>query len=98
MVYQINYEEDSIEEIAEVYNYISKKAPMSAYRLRENIIEYVMKLSDSPRLFAKIDKVDRLKREYRRIIIKNYVILYTIDEVNKTIYISHMYYKRKNYL
>ena len=40
------------------------------------------------------------KREmkYRRIVIKNYVVLYTIDEENKIVYISHMYYKKRNYL
>ena len=38
-----------------------------------------------------------LKRTYRRIIIKNYIILYTIDEKNRKIFVSHMYYSGKNY-
>ena len=36
--------------------------------------------------------------KYRRIVIKNYVVLYTIDEEKKIVYISHMYYKKRNYL
>ena len=57
-----------------------------------------MKLSDSPQLYMKIDKKDRRKREFRKIVIDNYVILYTINENNKTVYISHMYYEKKDYL
>ena len=38
-----------------------------------------------------------LKRTYRRIIIKNYIILYTIDEKNRKIFESHMYYSGRNY-
>ena len=38
----------------------------------------------------------KLKKEYRKIIVKNYIILYTIDENNKVVYISHIYYGKRN--
>ena len=31
-------------------------------------------------------------------VIKNYVILYTIDEENHVVYVSHMYYSGRNYM
>ncbi len=47
---------------------------------------------------SKIEKVDdELMRNYRRIVIKNFVVLYTIDEEHKIVYISHMYYGKRNY-
>ncbi len=46
----------------------------------------------------KIGKVDRLKREYHRMVVKNYVVLYTIDFEKKTVFISRMIYGRRNYL
>ena len=57
-----------------------------------------MDLSESPNLYMKIEKKDKLKREYRRIVIDNFVVLYTVDESNKKVYIAHMYYGRRDYL
>ena len=57
-----------------------------------------MDLAESPKLYMKIEKKDRRKRDFRRIVIDNYIILYTIDEEKKTVYIAHMYYGRRNYL
>ena len=48
--------------------------------------------------YAEIDKSDELKRIYRKIVIKNFIILYTIDENNSVVYVSHMYYGGRNYL
>ena len=44
-----------------------------------------------------LEEYDRLKREYRRIVINNYILLYTIDESKKIVYVSHMYYGEQNY-
>ena len=63
-------------------------------KMRKN----VMDLAESPKIYAKIKKKDRMKREFRRMVVDNFIVLYTIDENKKTIYISHMYYGRRNYL
>ena len=47
---------------------------------------------------AKIEKVDRVKRQYRRLVVNNYIILYTVDEKEKIVYIAHIYYGGRNYL
>ena len=57
-----------------------------------------MDLAESPKIYAKIDKKDRMKREFKRMVVDNFIDLYTIDEHKKTIYISHMYSGRRNYL
>ena len=54
-------------------------------------------LNRRPGRYAKIPKKGRRNEEFRKIVVDNYVILYTIDEKRKTIYISHMYYGRRNY-
>lgn len=55
-------------------------------------------LTRFPRMYSKINKYDRLKKEYRKIVIDNYILLYTIDSQKNTIYISHIFYSGKNYL
>lgn len=58
----------------------------------------VMDLSETPNLYMKIEKKDRNKREFRRMVIDNFVVLYTVDENSKKVYIAHMHYGRRNYL
>ncbi|MBQ9013657.1 MAG: hypothetical protein IJ094_08925 [Bacilli bacterium] len=49
-------------------------------------------------MYVEIEKNDELNNKYRRIVIKKFVVLYTIDIKRKTVYISHIYYGGKNYL
>lgn len=99
-IYEIEFTEDCREEINEIYEYISEKlvAENSAKKLMRKMRDAVMDLSESPNLYMKIEKKDKLKREYRRIVIDNFVVLYTVDESSKKVYIAHMYYGRRDYL
>ena len=99
-IYEIEFTEDSRDEIMEIYEYISKNLvnKEAAKRLMKKMRKNVMDLAKAPEIYVKLEKKDRMKREFRRMEIDNYIILYTIDESKKTIYISHMYYGRRNYL
>lgn len=61
------------------------------------VTDRVLDLADEPELYMKIGKVDKLKREYHRIVVKNYVVLYTIDFEKRKVYISRMIYGKRNY-
>ena len=84
----------------EIYDYISIKLneSLAAKRLFLKINNKISHLSKNPYIYSKAGKTDRLKREYRKIVIGNYIVLYTIDSNNKKVYISHIIYGRKNYL
>lgn len=99
-IYEIEFTEDCRDEINEIYEYISEKlvAENSAKKLMRKMRDAVMDLSETPNLYMKIEKTDRNKREFRRMVIDNFVILYTVDESSKKVYIAHMYYGRRNYL
>lgn len=98
--FEVEFTEQCIEEMDSIYNYISDKLKENeaAKRLLREVNKRVLDLSNSPELYMKIGKVDRLKREYHRIVVKNYVVLYTIDYENKKVFISRMIYGRQNYL
>ena len=100
MEYNIKLTEEFLEEIDDICNYITNnlKAPDAANRLRQKVVYNVLLLEKSPRIFAEISKMSKIKRQYRRIVVNNYVILYTIDDNEKTIYISHIYYGGRNYI
>lgn len=97
--YEIEFTEDARDEIKEIYRYISEnlvaeKAAMDLMRKMKNAI---LNLAESPELYMKIERKYNGKRDFRRIVIDNYVVLYNIDSDKKKVYIAHMYYGRKNY-
>ena len=97
--FEVEFTEECIEEMTEIYEYISNnlKEDNIAKRLMIEVTDKVLDLANVPELYMKIGKVDRLKREYHRLVIKNYVVLYTIDFEKKIVFISHMIYGRRNY-
>lgn len=88
------------EEFYKKFGYILKyqKKDTSFHKLLNSIILKLQQLEDMPKIHAKIEKSDELGRRYRKIIIKQYVILYTIDETKKQVYISDIFYKKSDYL
>ena len=86
-------------EINRIYEYLEFElyAENATKELMRNIEEKIQQLKETPKIYPKIEISNELQRVYRRIIIKNYIILYTIEEENKRVFISHMYYRRKNY-
>ena len=100
MEYEIVISDTCLEEIDETCYYIEKvlKAEQASNRLRKKIVNKIQDLKIFPKLYAKIDKKDRAGRYYRKIVINNYVIIYTIIEEDKNILISHIYYSGRNYL
>lgn len=87
-------------EISKIYEYIAEElyATKAAQNLMQKVEKHIQVLRYSPRMYPKIRKIDNLRRRYRRIVINNYIILYTIDEQKKIVFISHMYYGGKNYI
>ena len=82
-----------------IYEYISETLnnEIAAIDLINKVESELQRIKYVPRIYAEINLTDELKRRYRRIPIKNYIILYTIDEKEKNVYVSHMYYAGKNY-
>ena len=97
--FEVEFTDDCIEEMTEIYEYIANnlKQDNTAKKLIAEVMNRVLELANEPELYMKIGKVDRLRREYHRIVVKNYVILYTIDFEKRKVYISHMIYGRRNY-
>ena len=100
MEYEIVISENCLEEIEEICNYIGKilKAEKASNALRKKIEKNLKLLKDFPKSYAKINKTDRVGRQYRRIVIDNFVLIYTIIERDNTVLVSHMYYSGRNYL
>ncbi|MBE5821119.1 MAG: type II toxin-antitoxin system RelE/ParE family toxin [Clostridiales bacterium] len=98
--YRIAFTNDCIQEMNRINEYISivLYAPISAKLLMKKIDTIIQGLKEYNKMYMIIKQYKELTMEFRRIMINNYVIIYTISEHNNTVYIVHMYYSRSNYL
>lgn len=98
--YRVIITPTAYKEMNKIYNYITEDlcAENAARRLMEKVEEEVQKLKCAPKIHTEIKKFDELKRNYRRIVINNYVLLYTINEEENIVFVSHMYYGGRNYM
>ncbi len=98
--YKIIFTNKFNKESESTYYYISKKLKQEdiAIKLFKKVYNLISNLRTFPRMYAKIDKYDKLKNQYHKIVINNYIVLYTVDDKNSKIYISHIFYQRRNYL
>ena len=98
--YEIEFTDDCKKEIKKICSYIRDNLveENAANRLLDKIEEYTSNLAFAPRMYAEIDKYKNTRKIYRRIVINNYVLLYTIDEEEKKVYISNMYYGGSDYI
>lgn len=100
MEYRVKLTDQFLEEFEEIIDYISRQLKNidASNRLMEKVKNNILLLENSPRMYIGTEKTDRTERQYRRMIVNNYVILYTIDELKKMVYIAHIYYGGRNYL
>lgn len=98
--YKIVFTSDCIREMDYIYNYITINlyAQKSAKELMNNVEQAIENLKTMPKIYMTIKRCPELELEYRRIIIGNYVIVYTVSEKERIIYVVHMYYGRSDYL
>lgn len=75
------------------YEYITNilYSEIATKNLMKTVDNKLQILKNIPKIYAEINMLDDIKRKYRRIVIKNYIILYTIDYESKIVYVSHMY-------
>lgn len=73
-------------------------APKATNDLLDDILKCYDNISLNPLMYALCDN-NRLKsKEYRKAVIKNYIMFYRVDEVKQTIYIMRFIYGRRDYI
>ncbi len=87
------------EDMADIARYISRELhnPDAAKKLVKEMREAAERLPDFPYANRIILPVRPLKYEYRRLLIKSYIMFYWIDERTKTINIARVIYAKRDY-
>ncbi|MBR7060131.1 MAG: type II toxin-antitoxin system RelE/ParE family toxin [Eubacterium sp.] len=85
-------------DMLEAVKYIANelKNPVAAQNLADDFISAAERLCEFPYANNVYLPIKPLESEYRRIIVKNYLMFYTVDEQNKTVTIMRVIYARRD--
>ena len=103
MPYQIEYLPSALRDLTEIADYIGGKLnnPEAADRLSETIVSTIEKLTDMPYRYpvyypVATFSVKPLKMEYRKMVIKNYLVFYWVNEEKHLVTIARVIYGGRN--
>jgi len=71
--------------------------PTAAEKLTDEMVDAADRLTDFPYINAIHQSIKPLKKEYRKLIVKNYIMFYWIDENEKRVTIARVIYARRDY-
>lgn len=99
MIYTIEYLPSAKRDMTDIAKYIGIKLknPDAADRLAEKMIESAEDLADMPYKYSVYTPLKPLKHEYRKLIVKNYIMFYWIDEDKKLVTIARVIYAGRDY-
>ena len=99
MAYNVSITDGASTELGEILGYIINRLqnPNAAKDFLDKVEECYGRLTDNPKIYQLCDYENFKEKGYRKAVVKNYVIIYRIDEAAKTVYILHIFYGRQNY-
>ena len=103
MTYQIEYLPSALRDLTEIADYIGVKLnnPEAADRLSETIVSTIEKLTEMPYRYpiyspAASFTVNPLKMEYRKMVVRNYLVFYWVNEEKQHVTIARVIYSGRN--
>ena len=100
MMYEINISELAHHDLDRIVSYLAANlsSPIAAANFLEEIEKCYENLKHNPYMYAKCQNMRLEKEGYRKIPIKNYILVYKINEKTKTASILRFFYGAQDYL
>ena len=99
-MYKIEVTDHAEQDLDHIIAYITEKlvAPVAASDFADAVFECYEYLEDNPHLYEQCHDA-RLRNEgYRRAVIKNYVLVYKVNEEKKIVTAHRFFYGRQDYV
>ncbi len=98
-MYKLDYLPIAKRDMTDIAKYIGVKLqnPDAADRLTEKMIIKAEELKDMPYKYSSYTPIRKLKHEYRKLIVDNYIMFYWVNEDTKIITISRVIYAKRDY-
>lgn len=97
-MYRLEFLPIARKDMVDAVSYITHKLknPEAADRLANELIEMISRAALSPYINPIYTSNRKLKHEFRKIVVRNYLVFYWIDEENKLVTVSRIIYARRN--
>ena len=98
-MYSLEYLPAALQDMAEIARYISidLKNPATAERLAVELIAAADSIPKFPYANPTYIPIRPLKREYRKLLVQNHLMLYWVDEEKRLVTIACVIYGRRNH-
>ena len=98
--YRVDVSEAAENDLHDIIRYIASQfsAAETALNIMEQLEEAMASLSKLPQRFPLLQD-DRLSQMgYRKLVVKNYIVFFSIDEKNKVVDIERILYARRDWI
>ncbi|KAF5081241.1 ParE toxin of type II toxin-antitoxin system, parDE [anaerobic digester metagenome] len=98
--YSIEISEPAENDLRDIVLYISSQlsSPMTAINMIDTIEEALLGLTEMPQKCPAVPDDRLASMGYRKLLVKNYVAFFTIDEQSKVINVERILYARRDWL
>ena len=98
--YKILVSETYHKDLKDIINYISHNfdAPFTASDLLDEIEFTILGLSTMPYRYVLVDDSYLRHKEFRKCLVKNYIIFYKVHEESKTVMVHRILHARQNWI
>lgn len=98
--YKIAVSESAENDLHDIVRHISAKlfAPITALKMMDAIEESIGGLTDMPQKCPFVRDERLAAMGYRKLLVKNYVVFFTIDEQAKVVDVERILYARRDWL
>ena len=100
MEYELDITVSAHNDLNEIVDYITETlyAPGAAAHFAEAVEKCYANLKEHPYMYAAAVMPELTEKGYRRAPVKNYLILYKVDETAKSVRIHRIFYGARNYI
>lgn len=98
-MYSLEYLPIARQDMTDIVHYISHELanPAAAGKLAVAMTEAADRLTNFPYTNPAYHPIRPLKQEYRRLLVQNYIMFYSIDEAQKLITVLRVVYAQRDY-
>ena len=99
MAYKLTVSKDAHRDIEEIVTYIAQelKSTQSAAGFLDDVENSYRCIADNPFMYALCEDIQLRDKGYRKVVIKHYLVLYRVDEAEKTAYVTRVVYGARDY-
>ena len=98
--YRVDVSEPAENDLRDIVRYISSQlsAPMTAMQMMDAMEDAIVGLTDMPQKYALVTDERLASMGYRKLVVKNYIVFFTINEQSRIVEDERILYARRDWL